>query len=179
MSAIFAGIGEVSAQRPANRRAARPAVKRPLAKLPAVTRIDDAALRELIKPRGRPLLINFWATWCVPCREEFPDLVKLHGEYSDKIDLIVISLDDLAEIDRDVPAFLRQQRATMPAYLLKTADENAAIAIVTNEWQGGLPFSILYAPAGTTAYFRQGPIKLATIRSEIEKLLASPAAESR
>src|SRR5688572_18722068 len=44
---------------------------------PKVTRIDEQGLRDLLKPNGKPRLINFWATWCGPCREEFPDLVKI------------------------------------------------------------------------------------------------------
>src|SRR5215203_2074485 len=44
---------------------------------PKVTQIDEQGLKDLLKPKGKPLLINFWATWCDPCREEFPDLVKI------------------------------------------------------------------------------------------------------
>src|SRR4051794_37851872 len=74
---------------------------------PKVTPIDIEGLKPLLKPSGKPLLINFWATWCDPCREEFPDLVKLDNEFRGKIDLVTISMDDLADIDRDVPKFLR------------------------------------------------------------------------
>ena len=42
-----------------------------------ITQIDIAALKQLIQPNGKPRLINFWATWCGPCREEYPDLVKI------------------------------------------------------------------------------------------------------
>ena len=49
-------------------------LKKTEASLPKVTAIDIEGLRELIKPKGNPLIINFWATWCDPCREEFPDL---------------------------------------------------------------------------------------------------------
>jgi thiol-disulfide isomerase/thioredoxin len=62
-------------------------------------------LRKALTPSRKPLLVNFWATWCDPCREEFPDLVKLDAEYKGKIDFITISLDELSEIDRDVPSF--------------------------------------------------------------------------
>ena len=58
-----------------------------------VTKIDEKAFAELIKPGEKPLLINFWATWCVPCVEEFPDLVKIDKEYKGKIDFITVSLD--------------------------------------------------------------------------------------
>ena len=60
-----------------------------------VKRIDFAGLRKALTPSNKPLLVNFWATWCDPCREEFPDLVKLDAEYKGRIDFITISLDEL------------------------------------------------------------------------------------
>ena len=109
----------------------KPSVKSNLT-LPKVTQIDGVALSNLLKPNGKPLLINFWATWCDPCREEFPDLVKIDTEYTGKLDFITVSLDDLADINGDVPKFLASMKAEMPAYLLKTTDEDAAISSVSN-----------------------------------------------
>src|SRR5688572_3558066 len=87
---------------------------------PVVTRINTLGLKKLLKPQGKPLLINFWATWCDPCREEFPDLVKIDTNYRGKLDVITVSLDDLADIKTFVPKFLSEMKAEMPAYLLKT-----------------------------------------------------------
>ena len=81
------------------------------AALPTVTKIDIDGLRKLIKPNGKPLLINFWATWCDPCREEFPDLVKLDATYKGKIDFITVSLDELSDIKTYVPQFLAGMNA--------------------------------------------------------------------
>ncbi len=149
--------------------------------LPKVTQIDDVALKNLLKREGetiKPLLINFWATWCDPCREEFPDLVKIDAEYKGKIDFITVSLDDLAEINRDVPKFLAEMKAEMPAYLLKTASEEIAIASVSKEWQGGLPFTILFDEKGETLYSRQGKVKLDILRKEVDKILVEQAVEA-
>ena len=138
--------------------------------LPKVTQIDAVALKNLLKPNGKPLLINFWATWCDPCREEFPDLVKIGADYKDKIDLITVSLDELSEINGDVPKFLAQMKSDSPAYLLKTPDEGAAIAFVSKNWQGGLPFTILFNAQGETIYSKQGKFKTDILRQQIEKL---------
>ncbi len=140
--------------------------------LPKVTQLDETGLKKLLEPNGKPLLINFWATWCDPCREEFPDLIKLDAEFKGKINFVTISLDDLIEINRDVPKFLAGMKAEMPAYLLKTADEGAAIALVTNDWTGGLPFSILFDASGKVAYFRQGKVKTDVLNAEIVKTLS-------
>lgn len=139
--------------------------------LPKVTQIDAAALKKLIVPNGKPLLINFWATWCDPCREEFPDLVQIGADYKDKIDLITVSLDDLAEIKTGVPKFLAEMKYESPAYLLKTPDEGAAIALVSKDWEGGLPFTILFNEKGETVYIKQGKFKTEFLRSEIERVL--------
>jgi thiol-disulfide isomerase/thioredoxin len=151
-----------------------------LSSLVKVTQIDEIALKGLIKRDGesaKPLLVNFWATWCDPCREEFPDLVKLDAEYKGKIDLITISLDNLAEIKRDVPKFLALMKAEMPSYLLKALDDEAAIASVSKSWQGGLPFTILFNEQGESVYFIQGKFKPALLRAEIEKLFNTNSAQ--
>ena len=144
-------------------------------KSPKVTQIDEIKLKSLIKTGGKPLLINFWATWCDPCREEFPDLVKIDAEYKGKIDFITISLDDLAEINRDVPKFLLEMKAEMPAYLLKTNNEEAAITLISKNWRGGMPFTVLFNDKGEIAYSKEGKIKPEVLRQEIEKLVAVPA----
>src|SRR5215831_17252262 len=51
-------------------------------------RVDTATLR------GKVVLVNFWATWCPPCREEIPDLVALQQKYKDKLQIIGISEDE-------------------------------------------------------------------------------------
>lgn len=154
----------------------RPPHPRPVAgPLPKVTKIDQAKYAELIKPGSKPLLINFWATWCVPCREEFPDLVKLDGEYKGKIDFITISLDFEEEIATTVPQFLKEMKAEMPTYVLITPDESAAIAMISNEWNGALPLTVLLAPNGDRAFFHQGVVKPAELKAAIDKSLSGAA----
>src|SRR5688572_6955810 len=65
-----------------------PAKQKPVATrpaLPEVREIDEIGLKTLLETHvagGRVLLVNFWATWCVPCREEFPDLVRIEEEFA-------------------------------------------------------------------------------------------------
>lgn len=141
---------------------------------PKVTQIDIRGLREVLKPDGKPRLVNFWATWCDPCREEFPDLVKLDVAYKGKIDFITVTLDDPEVINTLVPKFLGEMKAEMPTYLLSTRDENSAIAVVSKDWSGNLPLTILYDSAGGIAYFRNGKIRYETLTAEVDKVLAPP-----
>ena len=140
-----------------------------VSELPKVTQIDASGLKGLLKPNGKPLLINFWATWCEPCREEFPDLVKIGTDYKGKIDLITVSLDELSEINGEVPKFLAQMKSESPAYLLTTPDESAAIGLVSQDWQGALPFTILFNAQGETIYSKQGKFTPDVLVAEIEK----------
>ena len=142
---------------------------------PTVKQVDFAELKTIIKQSAtakRPLLVNFWATWCPPCREEFPDLVKIDNDYRGKnLDFVAVSLDDLADKDGDVVKFLTEMKATMPAYLLKTDDEEAAIKAVAPDWRGGLPFTILYDANGKAVYGKMGAVKPDVLRQEIEKTI--------
>ena len=146
------------------------------AKLPAaVQEIDPKALQGLLKREmARPLLVNFWATWCDPCREEFPELVTIDKQYREKgLDFIAVSLDDLADIKTAVPEFLREMRATMPAYLLNAGDPDLAHSAVDPEWRGALPATFLYDSQGKITYKRFGRIKLLELRAAIDKLVGS------
>lgn len=137
---------------------------------PTVTQIDDEGLKELLKPAGKPRLINFWATWCSPCREEFPNLVKIAADHKDKIDVITISWDEPSEINGAVPQFLAEMRSDSPAYLLKSRDQDAAINLVSPDWQGALPFTILINAQGEMVYSSQGKFTTKVLVAAIEKL---------
>jgi thiol-disulfide isomerase/thioredoxin len=147
------------------------------AKMPVVKKLDLEGLKNVLKrdeKNPRPLLVNFWATWCDPCREEFPDLVKINKEYKPKgLDFITISLDDLAEIKRDVPQFLREMKATMPAYLLYVDDQAEAIGTISSEWGGGLPVTFLFDANGQVVYNHTGRIKPDELKEAISKVLSN------
>ena len=143
---------------------------------PKVTIIDIEGLRKVLKPGSKPLMINFWATWCDPCREEFPDLVKIDALYKGKIDFITVTLDTPDEATTAVPKFLSLMKATMPTYLLHTPDEDAAIALVTPEWAGNLPLTIIYKPTGETAFLKKGKVHIDDLSLAIDKLLVPRAA---
>ena len=141
----------------------------------AAKAISADEMQQLLKRNdGRPLLVNYWATWCDPCRDEFPDLVKIDKDYRAKgLDFIAISLDDLADIKTAVPKFLRQMNAKMPVYLLNVADPEPVINGVDREWGGAMPATFLYNSKGEVVYKRFGRIKTDELRSAIEKLVGS------
>lgn len=137
--------------------------------------ISTEEMQSLIKRNGtRPLLVNYWATWCDPCRDEFPDLVKIDQQYRPKgLDFIAITLDDLADLKTEVPKFLRQMKAKMPVYLLNVPDPEPAINWVDRDWGGALPATFLYNDQGEVVYKHFGRFKTDELRAAIDKLVGS------
>jgi thiol-disulfide isomerase/thioredoxin len=135
-----------------------------------VREIDLEGLKKLIQrdPKDtRPLLVNFWATWCDPCREEFPDLVKLDADYSTRLNFVAVSLDDIADIKTAVPRFLKEMKATMPVVLLNVNDPEPAIHAIDENWDGQLPATFLYDKDGKVIFKHFGRIKPDELRSAI------------
>src|SRR3954466_5338365 len=140
--ALLGSVAGAQTRRPtAGKRTMTPKAAPTPANSPVVTQVDDAKLKELLRPKdGKPLLVNFWATWCDPCREEFPELVKIDADYKGRIDFITVTLDEPEEIKVAVPKFLSEMKAPMPAFLLVSADESSLIAAIAKDWTGALPF---------------------------------------
>lgn len=146
------------------------------AKPQSIGLVDLEAVKKLIAsdPQTKPLLVNFWATWCDPCRDEFPDLVKVDQDYRGRgLDFIAISLDDAADIKTAVPEFLRQMKATMPVYLLNVTDPEPVIMAVDKDWGGALPATFLYDAQRKVVFKQYGRVKTLDLRSAIEKLVGS------
>ena len=159
----------VSLAAPAQRRKGRAAKQtKPAA---VVSAIDTNALKDLLtQQRERPLLVNFWATFCDPCRDEFPDLVKIDKDYRPRsLEFVTVSLDDFSEIKTSVPAFLDSMKATMPAYLLNVSDPEPAINLIDARWQGDLPATFLFNEKGEVVYKHIGRVNTAELRGRSKK----------
>jgi thiol-disulfide isomerase/thioredoxin len=134
----------------------------------------DEMLALLKRDGSRPLLVNYWATWCDPCRDEFPDLVRIDKDYRAKgLDFIAITLDDLADINTAVPKFLRAMNARMPVYLLNVADPEPTINSIDPRWGGALPATFLYNNEGQVVYKHFGRVNTPELRAAIERLVSS------
>jgi len=146
----------------------------PAAETAGVREIDLDGLKKLIQrdPKDtRPLLINFWATWCDSCREEFPDLVKIDADYRAKgLNFVAVSLDDVADIKSKVEPFLKEMKAAMPVVLLNVNDPEPAIHAVDPTWQGDMPATFLYDKDGKVVFKHFGRIKPDELRGAIDKL---------
>lgn len=87
-----------------------------------ITTVSIPNLKAAIaKHQGKIVVVDFWATFCIPCRKEFPNLVKLHNEEATKVVCISVTVDDPDDAGKALK-FLKQQKAAFANYLL---DEKA------------------------------------------------------
>jgi thiol-disulfide isomerase/thioredoxin len=96
-------------------------VKDPVA-VPALTfKTIDGRTLSSADWKGKVTLVNFWATWCPPCREEIPDLIKLQAVYKDQLQIIGVSSDEGSA--EDVAAFVAEHRMNYPVVMEKDFPE--------------------------------------------------------
>jgi thiol-disulfide isomerase/thioredoxin len=144
--------------------------------LPVVREVNLEALQKILQRApgkdARPLLVNFWATWCEPCRDEFPDLVRIKADYEKRnLDFITVSLDDPAELKTSVPEFLREMRAgALPAYLLNVIEPQEVVDAIDPQWGGGLPATFLFDPSGKIVFKHTGRFNATELRQAIDKV---------
>jgi thiol-disulfide isomerase/thioredoxin len=114
--------------------------------------------------RGGLVVLNFWATWCVPCREEMPMMVEAAKRWGPKgITFIAISLDDI-KTKKDIPAFVRQYGVDFPVWTGATADDLDKLRM-----GGGVPDTAFLDARGVIRFRVRGEIR----REELEDRLAA------
>ncbi|HWN75757.1 MAG TPA: TlpA disulfide reductase family protein [Candidatus Udaeobacter sp.] len=111
--------------------------------------IDTQGYQKLLQQyKGKPLLVTFWATWCEPCRDEYPMLNELAKQYAPQgLKVVGVSLDqdgDLILMRR----FLARYKPVFPNYRKKKGDEDAFVQAVLPKWDGAIPASVFYAKDG-------------------------------
>lgn len=135
--------------------------------IPATAADVLAAVRE---PGAEVVLVNVWATWCVPCREEFPDLVRVYRELEDRgFRLILVSGD----FDSQLPAaraFLTEQGVDFPTYF-KEEDDMKFINTLSPDWTGALPATFLYDGSGTLREFWEGKASYEALSERVSTVL--------
>jgi thiol-disulfide isomerase/thioredoxin len=134
--------------------------------------IDQAGLKNLITNRnGKILLLNVWATWCPPCIEEFPDLVRIYNTYNDdKFEILGISVDEPDEINSKVIPFLNKNKVPFKVYLAKLDNEEKFINALNSSWNGAIPATFIYDSAGRQKYFSIGMKTYEQFEKEIKKV---------
>jgi thiol-disulfide isomerase/thioredoxin len=128
------------------------------------------------KYHGKPLLVTFWATWCEPCRDEFPTLVALAEQYKPQgLSVFGVSLDDNADMNL-VRHFLAQFKPGFPNFRQNPQiDVDEFYRGVNPNWQGSMPETIFYGRDGRIAQHFTAEQTRATFEQAIHAILGTHA----
>jgi thiol-disulfide isomerase/thioredoxin len=114
----------------------------------SIRTITFAQLEPYLNKKNDTLyLVNFWATWCGPCRKEMPVIEKIHAKYSGKkVKILLVSLDFPNQLQSQLIPYVKNNRITPEVVLLNEPDPNSWIDKVDPKWTGTIPYTLLYGP---------------------------------
>jgi len=125
--------------------------------------IDAQGYQKLLQEyRGKPVLVNFWATYCEPCRDEYPMLNEMAKKYAPQgLKVVGVSMDDDGDLIL-MRRFLARYKPVFPNYRKKTGEETEFrqfTQAVFPGWNGSLPATFFYGKDGRQAghMFGEGP----------------------
>jgi thiol-disulfide isomerase/thioredoxin len=136
-----------------------------------VTPVTSADVQRLIRePGAKAVLVNMWATWCGPCQEEFPGLVRVAQKYSGQgLRTILVSADDTDQVAA-VKKFLAKEGVGFPAYI-KTEKDQAFIDGVDKQWTGALPATLIFDGDGKLRDFWEGGVTFNVFEEKVVEVL--------
>ena len=124
--------------------------------------------------RGRIVVLNFWATYCVPCRKEMPELAAIQNAYAALGVQVVGASADAAEARADVLKFIKETKLNVPVWLGATTGDMQKFGLAP-----ALPGTVIVGRDGRIVWHKSGIITEADVKREIDKLLAQAAKEEK
>jgi thiol-disulfide isomerase/thioredoxin len=139
------------------------------APVPAAPRLipaEASAIKKAIESSGgTAVLVNIWATWCVPCREEFGDVLKVRHDLAGRGLKVLFVSADFDDARDDALRFLGERGVDFPSYWKVGRDEDF-IAALAPEWSGVLPATLIYDGHGRLAKILEGKQSYETFRDQ-------------
>jgi thiol-disulfide isomerase/thioredoxin len=115
--------------------------------------------------KGKPLLVNFWASWCAPCVQEMPELSELAAKDGGKhFNVIGIGIDSPANLNE----FVKKTKVSYPLYVGGMSGTDLSREL--GNTHGGLPFTVLIGPDGQVRKTYLGRLKFEELRADLAKL---------
>ena len=117
-------------------------------------------------------IINFWATWCVPCVEEMPAFEKINSEYdSAKVKVILVSLDFMEDYNTKLLPFIKQKNISSEVVLLDETNANYFIPLIDTRWSGALPATLIIRNDKNVKEFFGKKLDYDFLKKEIDSVL--------
>ena len=143
-----------------------------LAVTATLTPVDQSGYQKMLAAhKGKVVLVDFWATWCKPCRSEMPDLVKLDQKLRARgFELVTISADE-PEAKPAALNVLKENNVGGVTYWKKADDDDTFNDAIDPKWGGALPGLFLYDRAGkkVKSFIGETPVK--DLEAAIQKIL--------
>ncbi len=128
--------------------------------------LDDKTLAQA-RYKGKPLIVNFWARWCGPCRAEIPELIKVRQAHKGKLEVLGIGLEDKAEPAKE---FAKAYDMDYPVFVAK--DKGIPLMQALGNSKGGLPYTLFIDRHGQVIGQKMGLVRKADLDAHLEALLA-------
>jgi len=124
--------------------------------------------------KGKVAVVNFWATWCPPCRKEIPDLVEAHARYRERgVAFLGIAVEDNRELVQD---FSRTYGINYP--LVAGKEQGIALMQALGNQAAGLPFTLVLDAQGNIVAAKRGAMNATRLEQALQTALASPEQSS-
>lgn len=121
---------------------------------------------------GKVILINLWASWCKPCTEEFPDLMKINSEYKDKdFKIVFVSLDFGEDLTSQTKKFLTKMGVDFTTYYNGFDKDEDLINYLDKNWDGAIPGTFIFDKKGTMKKTLIGKTNYKEFKTAISKYL--------
>jgi len=127
--------------------------------------LDDKPVA-LERYRGRPLIVNFWARWCGPCRVEIPELIAVRHTHKGKLEVLGIGIEDKADAAKE---FAKAYEMDYPVFVAR--DKGIPLMQALGNTKGGLPFTIVIDRNGQVVQKKMGIMKKADLDAAAELAL--------
>lgn len=140
---------------------------------PSVSPVRLSDVKEMIRrDSGNVILVNAWASWCKPCQEEMPGLLRLRSELHGRpFRVMLISIDDPDSIVASVQPALRRLGVKFPTFIFRDSSDEAFINGMNPKWNGALPATFLYDREGRQVDLFVGGRSYEKFRDAVEKIL--------
>ncbi len=130
----------------------------------------DQILQAIQHTRANTTIVNVWATWCQPCVEEFPDIMKVYEKYKGQGVRVVFISADFENPPHDAEAFLKKQGVDFVTFL-KSGKDMAFINTLDPNWSGALPATWIYNAQGQKQHFWEGKVSLEQFEKTVRETL--------
>lgn len=136
---------------------------------------DKNYAEKVLAPRkGKVVVVNFWASYCLPCLKEIPDLQALAAAHAKDVDVVFISSDPPSQ-GAHAMAALKSKGITVESSIVENEDPEPFIKMIDDVWGGEMPFTVIYDRAGKPVQKLAGGHSKAEFELAIQAALAAPA----